>query len=459
MAVVEAVTARVSVLPVVGSELSTGLSATVAVTEQLVVDLGDTLDKVGHSAGQSCVRIVPAERLPFLREVCDIMLSWIRPLAVLTSQFFLSDENGEVDMPSRRNGSHTSLRQEVDFDSLYICPQQTGHALTAGPAVDRWDWRCILGNVVRFSRLLDIPKLTDRKGFRNLNRKCGLTVCVMQAQSSIQWLESGPVTSSYPRFESHDETSNPDDWHIGRSDDSDWSRENPNRVFGKEISRTGTTCVEYCPYIKETSLNDWAVSNRPAVEPIVFRSPHILVWDARREDTTWIRLTCFWFHNCLVWWIVMSSSKIMSEADRPSAVDTDSTQPPGTFLRNVLESHSDRLYNLPENIQDVMGLQALRPSAEVCKVMTLLNSRCVRVVTPDEHVITGFHEILFHDMEKEEWPPVILSDIGCLRLAEGLVYVRGTLSVRAGTNEENMQGTLRYLRHLVHAPRVRSTFR
>ena len=53
----------------------------VGVTEQLVVDLGDTLDKVGHGAGQSCVRIVPAERLPGLREVRDIMISWIRPVS------------------------------------------------------------------------------------------------------------------------------------------------------------------------------------------------------------------------------------------------------------------------------------------------------------------------------------------------------------------------------------------
>ena len=71
----------------------------------------------------------------------------------------------------------------------------------------------------------------------------------------------------------------------------------------------------------------------------------------------------------------------------------------------MLKSHSDGLYYLPENIQDVMGLQALRPSAEVCKAMTVLNSRCVRVVTSDEHVITGFHEILIHNMAKEEWPP------------------------------------------------------
>ena len=255
LAVVEAVTARVSVLPVVGSELPTGLSAAVGVTEQLVVDLGDTLDKVGHGAGG---------------------------------------------------------------------------------------------------------------------------------------------------------TSNPDDRQIGRYDDSDWSRKNPNLAFGKEVSRTGMTCAEYCPYIKLTSLNEWAVSNRPAVEPIVLRSPHRLGRDARDEDITWIRLTYFWFHNCLVWWIVMSSSKIMPEADRPSAVDTDSTQPPGTFLRHVLKSHSDRLYDLPEDITDVMGLQALRPSAEVCKVMTVPNSCCVRVMTPDEHVITGFHEILIHDMAKEEWPPVSL---------------------------------------------------
>ena len=112
----------------------------------------------------------------------------------------------------------------------------------------------------------------------------------------------------------------------------------------------------------------------------------------------------------------MSASKNPPEADRPRAVDTDSTHLPGTFLGHVLNSHSDRLYDLMEDIPDVMGLQALRPSAVVCKVMTVPNSRCVRVVTPDEHVNTGFHEVLIHDMAREDWPLVTLSDIGCLRL-------------------------------------------
>ena len=78
---------------------------------------------------------------------------------------------------------------------------------------------------------------------------------------------------------------------MGRYDDADWFKENPNRAVGMEISRTETTCSEYCPYIKGISVNDWAVSNRPAVEAIVFRSPDGLVRDTRDKDTTWIRRT------------------------------------------------------------------------------------------------------------------------------------------------------------------------
>ena len=43
------------------------------------------------------------------------------------------------------------------------------------------------------------------------------------------------------------------------------------------------------------------------------------------------------------------------------------------------------------------------------KVMSVPDSRCVRVVMPDDHVNIGFHEILIHDLEEE-------SELGCLRL-------------------------------------------
>ena len=83
------------------------------------------MDKVDHGAGQSCVRMVPVERLPVLREVRDIMFSWMRPVAVLTSQFFLSDEEGDFKKPLRINGGRESLQQKVDFKYDYNCPQKS----------------------------------------------------------------------------------------------------------------------------------------------------------------------------------------------------------------------------------------------------------------------------------------------------------------------------------------------
>ena len=201
-------------------------------------------------------------------------------------------------------------------------------------------------------------------GLRDLDGKYKLKLCDMMVQSSVQTPRTGTEKSSYPRFESHDGRSNSDDRQMSRYEDANWFKENPNRAAGRNVSRTGTTCEDYCPYIKGISVSDWAVSNRPAVGAIVFISPDRLVRDTRDKDTTWIRLTYLLFHNCQVWWIEMSSSKMMPDVDRPRAVDMDLTQPTETFLRHVLEAHFDKLYDLPENIQDIMGLQALRPSAQ-----------------------------------------------------------------------------------------------
>ena len=62
--------------------------------------------------------------------------------------------------------------------------------------------------------------------------------------------------------------------------------------------------------------------------------------------------------------------------------------------------------------RDVLGLQAIQPRAAVVKVMPVPDSRCVRVVIPDDHVPNKFHEILIHDMEEEYPPFVALCDLG-----------------------------------------------
>ena len=155
----------------------------------------------------------------FRRSVCrDIMFSWIRPVAVLTSQFFLSDEKGEMDMPSRINGGRASLQQEVDFDSVYRCPQKMRHATGTN----------------QLEKLSPPERATVRvdtigsNSLRDLDRKYKLKRCDMMVQSRVQTHRTGPGMSSYPRLESHDGRSNSGDRRMSRNDDADWFKENPN---------------------------------------------------------------------------------------------------------------------------------------------------------------------------------------------------------------------------------------
>ena len=88
---------------------------------------------------------------------------------------------------------------------------------------------------------------------------------------------------------------------------------------------------------------------------------------------------------------------------------------PGTYLGPSLDIRSEKLYDLAPEIPDVMRLRALRPSAAIVKVMSVRDSQCIRVVTPDDHVACGFHEILFHDMGEEELPFVATNELDYLR--------------------------------------------
>ena len=68
---------------------------------------------------------------------------------------------------------------------------------------------------------------------------------------------------------------------------------------------------------------------------------------------------------------------------------------PGTFLSLALDLRSEKLYDLAPDIPDVMGLRALRPSAAIVKAMSVPDSQCIRVVTPDDHVTLDFMRYCF----------------------------------------------------------------
>ena len=58
---------------------------------------------------------------------------------------------------------------------------------------------------------------------------------------------------------------------------------------------------------------------------------------------------------------------------------------PGTFMGLGLDLRSDKLYDLGGAIPDVMGLRAIQLKAAVVKVMSVPDSRCIRVVMLDDH--------------------------------------------------------------------------
>ena len=104
-----------------------------------------------------------------------------------------------------------------------------------------------------------------------------------------------------------------------------------------------------------------------------------------------------------------------SDMDQAGPSSAPSDPLPGTFVGPSLDITSEKLYDLAPDIPDVMGLRALRLSAAVVKVMSVPDSQCIQVVTPDDHVKIGFHEILLHDMGADELPFVATSELNYLR--------------------------------------------
>ena len=155
LVVAEAVTSRVSVLPTVGSEFQTGLSAAVGGEDRWCLSSGDVLDKVGHVAGRSDARMVPVEHLLFFSRVRNVMLSWLRLAVALTSQFFLSGEGEDVEVPLYINDDRPVQRTKVYFDDVEKGPQMTEGTHGVGPTGDRWDGQRILDMWYKLCKWMD----------------------------------------------------------------------------------------------------------------------------------------------------------------------------------------------------------------------------------------------------------------------------------------------------------------
>ena len=334
LVVAEAVTTRVSALQTVGSDFQTGLSAAVDREDRCILGLDNTLNKVGHVAGQLSVSTVPVGDLLYFSAVCYVLPQVMRSLTVCTSTFFLSDDRGELPLPFWEREDRPVRISKIYVHVIDMRAQMTTKIHGVGPNGDRWD-----GIDVSSEWYMGRGWVKPRPGEK-------ARVWPGNTWPAISGLESGPAVRT---------------GLVGSMEDG--RNEHPDRVDRLLIC------------IKDAFITDGTLGQSPAV----------------------------WQYMCVRYYI-FSFLTAIGEMSSPC------------FLKSISEKDYDRLYDLPKGIHDVIGLKAVCPSSAVCKVMSVPDSNCVRVITPDEHVPTGFHEIIIEDMGLTEWPKVSMSDLGNLRL-------------------------------------------
>ena len=162
---------------------------------------------------------------------------------------------------------------------------------------------------------------------------------------------------------------------------------------------------------------------------------YLVPLNAKLNYATIVLLLCYFYRAFVASAMASGRSSDMDQVG-PSSAPSDPLL--GKFFGPSLDITSEKVYDLAPDIPDVMGLRALRPSAAVVKVMSVPDSRCIRVVTPDDHVNIGFHEILLHDMGEEELPFVATSELNYLRHV--CFYVK--IPAGSGTHAERVHGTV-----------------
>ena len=139
LVVAEAVTTRVSALQTVGSDFQTGLSTAVDREDRCILGLDNTLNKVGHVAGQLSVSTVPVEDLLYFSAVCYVLPQVMRSLTVCTSTFFLSDDRGELPLPFWEREDRPVRISKNYVHEIDMRVQMTTKIHGVGPNGDRWD--------------------------------------------------------------------------------------------------------------------------------------------------------------------------------------------------------------------------------------------------------------------------------------------------------------------------------
>ena len=197
---------------------------------------GDYSDKVDHVAGRSEARTVLMEHWSFFCTVDNVMPSWIRPMVVQTSRFFLSDEREAVDMPLREENDRPVTHRKLYIHSVDTGAQMIKETHGVGPTGDRWDG---LG-------------LMDTWYMEGIGR-------MTQLGDTERLLRESPCSDEFGK-----ETG-----PVSRNEQSvlnlDWLDGHPNRRGGSVKTGTKVTMALYDGDIKPLLSKDVIFSDQPAV--------------------------------------------------------------------------------------------------------------------------------------------------------------------------------------------------
>ena len=324
----------------------------------------------------------------------------------------------------------------IDLDShgmiYWECQLNNDDRVFAGAS----DWKSVLRCVARMSCLLEFPDRDSLKCFDDMGKNCIMDFNAGGTCPQIR-APGGCMEVCAQTLPTRQES---------RGSDV------PSGITAQVRGSVGVSpgemgCADDWGYIRPVTDDEWPVCSQPVTGSLLFGSPLRRVLGLPQpnlpsEGLKWTICSDICFSCRSGWWIAMSSGVDLPTINQTGTAPAVTDPLPGTFLGLELDLESDKLYDLGGALPDVMGLRATQPRAAVVKVMTVPDSRCVRVVVPDDHVSIGFHEILIHDMADEELPFVAVCELGCLRLDWPGPYLRlwhdiSLIWIRCGRNAGN----------------------
>ena len=271
----------------------------------------------------------------------------VESAAVLISRFHLSYNECGDDGLSPDVRVSGSLVCHVNLDSLWMVHWEDRRTVETWSHAGLSVWRRVLCGVARMSCLLEFPDTAWLKCFRDIGKKCVLDLNTGEAYTPVQSPESGVETVARMPFFLHCQVAVvPYDTVV--------PVRGCTRMRGKWTFPGRNTGCDQC---------DWITSLRVSPQTCTGHTATAFAFSGSNMD------------DCAGWVLALLSFGVvvynverkLPMVDREGASPTTSTPLPGTFLGQALDLGSDQLYDLVDDIPDVMGLRCHSAQCGYCK--------------------------------------------------------------------------------------------